>query len=150
MQRRRPSLLGGFGAIRTIKKEESTSMKTMALATAALLAALTTAHAHFTNKPDHRLVGHYYTVSVPNKPDGTPDTLNVRSEPRGKIVDHFDEKHSTEDNKYEVVTVLSVIQKKDKWWYVTSDMCGDKGITGWVNSKYLVEHPIWSDDACGC
>src|SRR5262245_17665826 len=106
-------------------------MKTMALATAALLAALTTAHAGFKNSsPEHRVIDHYYTISVPNKPDGWLDTLNVRTEPHGKIVDHFDKENR-----------MSVIQKKGKWWYVQLIACGDeRSISGWVNAKYLVEH----------
>jgi hypothetical protein len=118
-------------------------------ATAAVLVALATPALANT---DHKVVDHYYTISVPNEPDGSLGTLNYRTEPRGKIVGHFDVKApKLDDGSDNGLTSLWVTQKKGKWWYVEIFECGDSNkVGGWVNSKYLVAHPIYSDDGCMC
>jgi hypothetical protein len=88
----------------------------------------------------------YYTINVPNQDDGSPGFLNVRTEPKGQIVDRLTHSHRVE--KYDVDTTVTVIEKKGDWWYITSSFCDEPGITGWVNRKFLVAHK--ATDACGC
>jgi hypothetical protein len=114
---------------------------------AAAMAVLSVLPAH----ADHRVVDYYYTISVPNNADGELGTLNYRTTPHGMVVGHFDVKApKLDDGTDGGLTMLMVTEKKGKWWYVSSRWCEGPGFDGWVNSKYLVAHPIYSDDGCMC
>jgi hypothetical protein len=88
----------------------------------------------------------YYTINAPSQPDGSMGYLNVRTEPMGKIVNRLSADTRVDD--HDIETMVTVIEKKGDWWYITTSACDEPGITGWVNRKFLVAHKATDEYGC--